>query len=317
MSGWLALLLERVGISAFGVAVRLEGAVLEAGGLRQPVTPGCLGLLAFIAYLSALVATPASWHERWRGLRRDVPLLVLANGARILTLCAVAAIWLPAFPLGHLVFLGALAPLGVLALWALWMWRDLGRLPGFPVSFAGQVALLLPVGLAVWWVVLPLYVRGLLAAVAAVLGGLFLVPISGATLLDEGLHRFLDLGFAEGGARLEVATRSFSLVPLLALVLASPGSWLRRVGLALGGVLCVFALQGAESVGLILLGLGAPPLIGPAEVVSSYLNLATAPLLWALLTVPAAPAPSPGARERARGSERRSAARRRGPASGP
>jgi hypothetical protein len=154
------------------------------------------------------------------------------------------------------------------------------------------VALLLPVGLAVWWVVLPFYLTGLLRVVATVLEGLFLVPITSASLLDQGLHRFLDLGFAGGGARLEAATRSFGLVPLVALVLASPGPWLRRVGVALGAGVCVFALQGAESVGLILLGLGAPLLVGPAEAVSDYLSLATAPLLWLLLTVPATPPPT-------------------------
>ncbi|MBI3781557.1 MAG: archaeosortase/exosortase family protein [candidate division NC10 bacterium] len=275
------------GISqGLGVPARLEGLVIEVGADRQAVTPNCFGLIAITAYLAGLLAVPTDWASRWRGIRRDVPLLVLANGLRIILLVALGAVSAASRQVGHVIILVALAPLMIMGLWGLWLTRDLRALPHYPRWFAGLVALLLLPAIGVWWLFLYPYLLALLVATKAILIGLFGLPIGSATLVEEGLRRFLDLTLPEGGLRLEVAARSLSLAPFLALVVASPLPWARRLWLCMLGLVTLFALHTAESTSLIVLGRSAQALVSPAEALSDFLTVATGPLMWFLLAAP-------------------------------
>ena len=140
--------------------------------------------------------------------------------------------------------------------------------------------------IGLWWLLLQPYLIALLGATKAILIGLFGLPVESAGLIQEGLRRFLDFALPEGGLRLEVAARSLSLDPYLALVAASPIPWTRRIWLGILGVLILFTLQTAESAGLILLGRTAQALVSPAEALSDFLTLATGPLMWIFLAAP-------------------------------
>lgn len=282
----LAHLLVFTASWGFGVPAKLDGLDIDVGVGRQAVTPNCLGLIAITAYLSALLAVRADWAHRWRAIRRDLPLLILTNGIRLLLLVVLAGISVWIVPVAHLVIFVALAPLVIMAIWGLWLTRDLKALPAYPLRFLGLVALLLVPAIGVWWIVLRPYLAALVFAVRVILVGLFQMPIAGAALVDDGLKRFLDLTLPGGGLRLEVAARSLSLAPYLALVAASPISVVRRIGLSVIGLGFLFALQSIESVGLVLLGGSVPALVSLGEALSDYLTLATGPFLWFLLAAP-------------------------------
>jgi len=283
----LARLLELVLSRGLRVPARLEGLVIDVGFDRQAVTPNCLGLIAITAYLAGLLAVPTDWASRWRGIRRGIPLLVFANGLRIVLLVTLGAFSASVRQIGHVIILVALAPLIIMGLWGLWLTRDLRVLSHYPRWFAGLVALLLFPAIGVWLVLLHPYLLALLVATKAILIEIFGLPIGSATLVQEGLRRFLDLALPEGGLRLEVAARSLSLAPYLALVAASPIPWARRAWLGLLGLVTLFALHTVESTTLILVGRTAPALVSPAEAISDFLTLATGPLLWFLLAAPA------------------------------
>jgi len=282
----LAQLLYVAVSSGFGVPARLDGLVIDGGVVRQAVTPNCLGLIAVTAYLSALLTVPADWARRWRGIRRDIPLLILVNAIRLGLLVLVAGISVWLVPVAHLVIFVALAPLVIMAIWGLWLTRDLRALPSYPARFLGFVALLLLPAIGLWWILLRPYLGALALSIRAILVVLFQMPISGASLVEEGLTHFLDLALPGGGLRLELAARSLSLAPYLALVAASPIPLGRRFGLSVIGFGCLFAIQSVESIGLILLGGTVPALISLGEAVSDYLTLASGPFLWILLATP-------------------------------
>src|SRR5204863_421825 len=96
----------------------------------------------------------------------------------------------------------------------------------YPWELVGRTALAFLPALAVWWVILVPYVATLAAVTTSLLTVLG-TPIDSVTTVTEGLKRFLDLTLPEGGLRLEVAARSLSVVPYLALVAASPLPWAR------------------------------------------------------------------------------------------
>jgi exosortase/archaeosortase family protein len=282
----LARLLVFVLIEGFGVPARLEGLAIQAWGVSQAITPNCLGLLAVTGYLTGLLAVPTNWAGRWRGIRRDLPLLVLANALRIILLVTLGAVSASATQVSHVIILVALAPLVIMGLWGLWLTRDVRALPQYPWRFAGLVVLGLFPAIGLWWLLLQPYLITLLGATNAILIGLFGLPVQSAGLIQEGLKRFLDFALPEGGLRLEVAARSLSLAPYLALIAASPIPWLRRIWLGILGVVVLLALQGAESASLILLGQTAPALVPPAEALSDFLTLVTGPIMWILLAAP-------------------------------
>jgi exosortase/archaeosortase family protein len=282
----LAHLLVLVASQGFGVAARLDGLVIEVSAGRQAVTPNCLGLLAITVYLAALLAIPCEWACRWRGVRRDVPLLLLANGLRLMVLVTVGAVRPLAVPVAHVIILVAVAPLVVVGVCGLWLTRDVNALPRYPWRFAGLVALAFLPALGIWWLLLIPYASVLTAVTKELLAGLLGAPIESARLVKEGLRQFIDLTLPEGGLRLEVAARSLSLVPYLALVAASPIPWVRRSWLGACGAVILFVLHAAEATGLIVMGRSIPSLIPPAEAVSDFLTLVTGPLMWILLAAP-------------------------------
>jgi len=302
----LARLLVFGASEGFGVPWRLEGLAIKLGTDQLVVTPNCLGLIAMTAYLAGLLAVPSDWVTRWRGVRRDLPLLVLANVLRLILLFTLAMISVSALRISHVLILVAVAPLAVMGLWGLWLTRDVNALPRYPWRFLGLVTLAFLPSLGVWWVLLDPYLSALVVATRSILIGLLGTPIESSVLVREGVTRFLSLTLPEGDLRLEVAARSLSLVPYLALCVASPLPWVRRLWLGMLGVVTLFVIHTAESTSLIVLGRTAPALVPPAEALSDFLTVATGPLMWFLLAAPSQAWWAPPKGTRRRGPGRRS-----------
>jgi hypothetical protein len=276
------------GLRLVGLAAQLDGLVIQTGDFSQPVSASCLGLIGVTGYLAGLLAVPADWGMRWRGIRRDLPLLALGNALRLLVLGALLLVSISVFQFAHTIILTTVVPLGLMGLWGFWVYRDVGALAVYPWGFVRRVVLAFPVIIGLWWLLLYPYAIALLALIKAALSGIAGMPITGTALIEEGLKRLLDFQLAEGGFRLEMAGRSLALVPLMTLLAASPLPWSRRLQLGGLGLAIHFGLHAVEAVGLVLLGRVAPG-VGPiAEALSDFIALTSGPLLWLLLARPSA-----------------------------
>jgi len=274
------------GLHLVGLPVRLEGLVIQTGDLRQPISASCLGLIGVTGYLAGLLAVPADWGVRWRGIRRDLPLLVLGNVLRVIVLGALLLVSASIFQFAHTILLGAVVPLALMGLWGFWLYRDVGTLPVYPWGFVRIVVFTLPLAIGIWWFLLYPYAILLMTVIRTVLNSVAGQPIQGVALVEEGFKRVLDFQLAEGGFRLEMADRSLALIPLMVLLAASPLPWLRRLQLGGLGLAIQFGLHVAEAVSLVLLGRAAPAVVPVAEALSDFLTLVSGPFLWLLLATP-------------------------------
>jgi exosortase/archaeosortase family protein len=266
--------------------IHADGLVVKLNDMAQEVTPACLGLAAVTVYLAAVLATPAGWRERLVGAARGLAAIVAANLVRLFVLTVVFVYAFAAFGFVHIPMWGTVVPLFLVALWAFWLVRDLRYLPRFPLRFFGLVALFLVVLFGAWYVVLDQYLVALVLAVNSVLSALAGVPIESLRLTATDLFRHLDVGLPSGGFRIELAGQTLSLVPCLALILASPITFGRRLLLALCGAAILFMVQGAVTGILIVLGWSAPWLVPIFQIENDFLSLAAGPSLWLLLTRP-------------------------------
>lgn len=267
------------------VPTQVDGTVVKLYGAAQEVTPNCFGLAAVTFLLAAVLATPAGWRDRVRGVGLGLAAIVLANIVRLVVLAWFFAYAVFAFGFVHVPIWGTVVPLFLVAVWGLWLVRDLHYLPRFPLKFVGRVALLLVPLLAAWYVVLDGYVVALVLAINAALTALG-VPIETVRLTSADLFRYLDVTLAAGGFRVEVAAQTLNLIPCVALILASPLALGRRVLLTLYGVAALVALHAAGTATVIFLGWSARPLVAPFQVANDFLSLAAGPSLWLLLARP-------------------------------
>jgi exosortase/archaeosortase family protein len=95
--------------AALAVPVHADRHLLIAGGWRISVLNGCEGVDAMLLLLAAIAVAPAGWRDKLWGAGLGLPLVYLANQARI-----VALVWArldapAAFAVGH----GLLGPLAV------------------------------------------------------------------------------------------------------------------------------------------------------------------------------------------------------------
>ena len=266
--------------------IHADGTVVKLYGVTQEVTPACLGLAAVTVYLAAVLATPAGWRDRLRGVGLGLVAVGLANVVRLILLTVVFMYAFAAFPFVHIPVWGTAVPIFLVGVWGRWLVRDLHYLPRFPLRFLGLVALLLVLLFAAWYILLDRYVVALVQAVNAVLSGGVGVPIKSLRLTATDLLRHLDVGLPTGGFRLELAGETLSLVPCLALILASPLAIGRRLLLALCGAVSLSVFYVAATCVLIILGWSAPRLVPVFQIANDFLSLAAGPSLWLLLTRP-------------------------------
>jgi exosortase/archaeosortase family protein len=265
-----------------------DGMVVKLSGVTVEVTPACFGLAAVTVYLAAVLATPAGWRDRLRGVGLGLVAIALANAARLAVLTVFFMYAFAAFGFVHIPVWGTVVPLFLVGVWGFWLVRDLHSLPRFPLKFFGLVALFLVLLFTAWYVILDRYVMALVLAVNAAASGLAGVPIETLRLTSADLFRYLDVGLPAGGFRVELAGQTLSLVPCLALILASPLALGRRLLLAVYGVALLFVLQGGAIGVLITLGWSAPRLVAVFQIVNDFFSLAAGPTLWLLLSRPSA-----------------------------
>lgn len=289
---WLAEYVTATGARAVtalaGQTMAADGMVVRLHGLAREVTvtPACFGLAAVTMYLAAVLATPAGWRERLWGVGRGLVAIALANAARLAVLAALLTYAFTAFGFFHIPVWGVAVPLFLVGVWAWWLVRDLRWLPRFPWRFFGLAAAWVVVLFGVWYVALDGYLMALVVTVNALFAGLGGVPIETLSLTSVELFRHLDVGLRARGFRLELAGQTLSVVPCLALILASPLAVGHRLLLAAYGLGLSFGIQ-AVTVGiLITLGWSVPGLVPVFQIANDFFSLAAGPSLWLLLTRP-------------------------------
>jgi exosortase/archaeosortase family protein len=266
--------------------IQVDGTVVKLYGVAQEITPNCLGFAAITFLLAAVLATPAGWRDRLKGVWLGLVAIVLANVVRLVMLAWFFAYAVFAFGFVHIPVWGTVVPLFLVGVWGLWVVRDLHYLPRFPLRFFGLVSIFVVPLLVGWYVLLDGYLVALVHGINAVLTTLVGVPIATLRLTAADLVRHLDVGLPSGGFRLEVAAQTLNVAPCLALILASPIALGRRLLLALCGLAVLVVLHGAATGVLIILGWSAPGLVPVFQVANDFVSLAAGPSLWLLLTQP-------------------------------
>lgn len=97
-----------------------------AGGIN--VLAGCEGTDAAFLIVAALIAAPFGWRNRLLGFAMGVPLVFVANLARLITLFFASRSFPEQFALLH-GFAAPLAIVAVVALWFAWFVRHFGNGP--------------------------------------------------------------------------------------------------------------------------------------------------------------------------------------------
>jgi exosortase/archaeosortase family protein len=123
--GWL----DRTTAASTAAVVRLCGtpAVQEGPVLRHPqgfaveVYYRCTGLLPALFVAVAILAFPAPWGVRWKGVLVGVPLLLGLNLARLVVLFVVGVHWPGWFDIAHRVIAETLMALAVFGFWLAWL----------------------------------------------------------------------------------------------------------------------------------------------------------------------------------------------------
>lgn len=119
--------LESSAIVSTSVLHTFGNADLERDGkrLKSPdgsisVERGCDAIAPTALFVSALLAAPALWRSKWRGLIVGVLILMVANILRIVTLFLTRVYWRKAFDVMHLDIWQGLFILLAIFLWAFW-----------------------------------------------------------------------------------------------------------------------------------------------------------------------------------------------------
>jgi len=97
-----------------------EGKRLKSKRGAISVERGCDAVAPTALFVSALLASPALFRHKWRGLLAGVLILMGANILRIATLYLTRVYWIKAFDVMHLDIWQGLFILLAILLWAFW-----------------------------------------------------------------------------------------------------------------------------------------------------------------------------------------------------
>jgi exosortase/archaeosortase family protein len=77
-------------LSLFG-QVTVSGTHLEFDGFRAEIVEACNGVLPIYIFLTAVLAFPSTWPEKLRGVLLSVPVILLINLLRVVSLMILGA----------------------------------------------------------------------------------------------------------------------------------------------------------------------------------------------------------------------------------
>ena len=121
LAGLVASLTQAV-LHGIGIAAERAGTVLFVpGGFAYDITIGCTGLLPAAVLAVAILASPATWGAKQRGLVVGVPLLLTVNLLRLVHLFYLGIHAPGHFVLAHTLLWEGTMVLFTFVTWLLWM----------------------------------------------------------------------------------------------------------------------------------------------------------------------------------------------------
>lgn len=237
-----------------------------ASGFAVQVVRGCDAMEATALFVFGVLAFPAPWRKRWLGAAVGAALLAALNLFRILTLFVVGLYSRRLFDLMHVDIWQAVFIILTIALWLVWLrWAmrpgqassagEGGAPPAGQRTMLAQVGVFLASFLVVYGLLLSVwpYASKAYSPVFRLVG-----QTCFGTMGDAGQTRFLPLNPPVGPFDTEVVLRSSEVrgvegvfevsswsvgymptVTLVALVLATPIAWRRRLIALLIGLACL------------------------------------------------------------------------------
>jgi exosortase/archaeosortase family protein len=107
-------------LNLLGAGAVLSESTITYGSRSFRIVPECTGVEVIGLFVAAVLAFPARWKSRVRGLALGIPALAALNGIRVLTLVYAGARSPKALDYGHL-YVWPVIVLGVtVALWLSW-----------------------------------------------------------------------------------------------------------------------------------------------------------------------------------------------------
>jgi exosortase/archaeosortase family protein len=125
LAGLVASVTQGV-LHAIGIAAGRAGTVLFVpGGFAYDITLGCTGLLPAAVLAVAILASPAAWGAKRRGLLVGIPLVLAVNLLRLVHLFYLGIHAPRHFVLAHTLLWEGTMVLFTFVTWALWTrWAD-------------------------------------------------------------------------------------------------------------------------------------------------------------------------------------------------
>lgn len=114
-------------LRGFGVDARADGATVENPLQPIEVIWECTGLTAVALFVAAVVASPAWWRRKLAAVCLGVPVILLVNTLRLVSLVFVGHFRPELFEIAHVVVWQALMVLAAVSLWLVWLERLGGR----------------------------------------------------------------------------------------------------------------------------------------------------------------------------------------------
>jgi exosortase H (IPTLxxWG-CTERM-specific) len=105
----------------FGQGTHAEGMIIIGRNVSISIKEGCDAIEPAMLFISAVVAFPAAWKKKLKGIAFGVVILFGINLFRIISLFLVQKFWPAAFDFMHIQFWQVVFILLAVVLWVQWM----------------------------------------------------------------------------------------------------------------------------------------------------------------------------------------------------
>ena len=123
-------------LDLFGARAGVSESTITYGSRSFTIVPECTGVEVIGLFVAAVLAFPARWGSRLRGLALGIPALAALNGIRVLTLIYAGARSQKALDYGHLYVWPVIVLAVTIALWLSWA-RSAARQEGTRAALTG------------------------------------------------------------------------------------------------------------------------------------------------------------------------------------
>jgi len=101
-------------------SVLVENTTVTINGFAAQVIPACTGLFTTAIFLAAVIAYPAAWLHKLRGVAIGIFGLLAVNWIRIVSLLVIGGYWPNAFDVAHLLVWRSVVLMIAAFLWLGW-----------------------------------------------------------------------------------------------------------------------------------------------------------------------------------------------------